>query len=460
MLYNLMNGNSLELLKTLEDNSVDAIVTDPPYGLSQHSQGDIVNALTAWLAGEEYTHGKAGFMGKAWDSFVPSPMLFKECYRVLKHGGHILCFAGSRTQDLMSLSIRLAGFEMRDACLWLYGSGFPKGLDVAKGIDKEMGFNDDERPIIGKNPAYRPNEYNWVGGAGGKTPVRPQFKTGNVSDQAKQWEGWNTNLKPAYEPIIMARKPLDGTVVNNVLKHGVGGLNIDACRISTSEDDLKGLYRATRENNSERSWKNTSKQIIQNPVVLEKGRYPANIILDGSDSVEALFPYSKSGSGQKNQFNSKGSACGFYKNNLKPTGREWQGSEGSASRYFYHAKASKADRDEGLEGFELKKADLDGEGRNPAGFNSADRKPTLPMFNTHPTVKPTQLMRYLVKLVTPHGGLVLDPFMGSGSTGKACMLEGMRFIGMDLNEEYVKIAESRIEHASQKMSLLNYEEID
>jgi site-specific DNA-methyltransferase (adenine-specific) len=427
--FNLMQGNSLELLKTLEDNSIDAIVTDPPYGLSQHSQGDIVNALTAWLAGEEYTHGKGGFMGKAWDSFVPSPMLFKECYRVLKHGGHILCFAGSRTQDLMSLSIRLAGFEMRDACLWLYGSGFPKGCNIAKGIDKYFG---KEPKIVGEREDF----------ANGKaknnfeqfTTINPsdkginskafQEKMGAIyefqSNEAKQWEGWNTNLKPAYEPIIMARKPLDGTVVNNVLKHGVGGLNIDACRVKT--DDATDT----------------------------QGRYPANIILDGSDSVEALFPYTKCGDNKIGHKN--GGTFGTDKSILY----NQKGSEGSASRYFYHAKASKKDRDEGLEGFGLQEAQAtawSGEGM-PLRQDGTERKMPLAR-NTHSTVKPTQLMRYLVKLVTPQGGLVLDPFMGSGSTGKACMLEGFNFIGMELSEEYVKIAEARIEHAQQQRGLLN-----
>jgi DNA modification methylase len=449
MKYHLMQGNSLELLKTLEDNSVDAIVTDPPYGLSQHTQGDIVNALTAWLAGEEYRHGKAGFMGKAWDSFVPSPMLFKECYRVLKHGGHILCFAGARTQDLMSLSIRLAGFEIRDACLWLYGSGFPKGCNIAKGIDGVLGKQGISIKTSGDDGRKATFQ---SGGQGDGFEKHLQYEP---SDEAKKWEGWNTNLKPAYEPIIMARKPLDGTVVNNVLKHGVGGLNIDACRVGTSEDDLKGLYRATHENNSERSWKNTSKQIIQNPVALEKGRYPANIILDGSDSVEALFPET-----QARQASQASQASQRRKVKYDTIGKlslerpAWHAVEdyaGSASRYFYHAKASKADRDEGI----VHLSETEGVG----ALRDGDR-PAFNKGNPHPTVKPTQLMRYLVKLVTPQGGLVLDPFMGSGSTGKACMLEGMRFIGMELSEEYVKIAEARIEHARQQMSLLNYEEID
>jgi len=388
-----MQGNSLELLKTIEDNSVDAIVTDPPYGLSQHSQGDIVNALTAWLAGEEYTHGKAGFMGKAWDSFVPSPMLFKECYRVLKHGGHILCFAGSRTQDLMSLSIRLAGFEMRDACLWLYGSGFPKGCNIAKGIDGVLG-----KQGVGFNASGydgRKAEFG-ISGRGENFEKHLQYEP---SDQAKQWEGWNTNLKPAYEPIIMARKPLDGTVVNNVLKHGVGGLNIDACRVGSEQ----------RHNPSNFNKPNKTACAYMTQGRETQGRYPANIILDGSDSVEALF-------------------------------------SNEAQRFFYHAKASKADRDEGI----VHLSETEGVG----ALRDGDR-PAFNKGNPHPTVKPTQLMRYLVKLVTPQGGTVLDPFMGSGSTGKACMLEGFNFVGMELSEEYVKIAEARIEHAYNQVRLLH-----
>jgi site-specific DNA-methyltransferase (adenine-specific) len=307
MKYHLMQGNSLELLKTLEDNSVDAIVTDPPYGLSQHSQGDIVNALTAWLAGEEYTHGKAGFMGKAWDSFVPSPMLFKECYRVLKHGGHILCFAGARTQDLMGISIRLAGFELRDTALYLFGSGFPKGQNIAKGIEK-LGLH----------------------------------------EEAEKWEGYNTQIKPAHEPIIMARKPLDGTVVNNVLKHGVGGLNIDACRVGKEKRiNTSGGIHNSMYNDDKWVGKNTDEQEVI-------GRYPANIILDGSDSVEALFPETQARQASQASQASQRRKVKYETMGKLSLGRSaWNAVEdyaGSASRYFYHAKASKADRDEGLEG--------------------------------------------------------------------------------------------------------------
>jgi site-specific DNA-methyltransferase (adenine-specific) len=312
---------------------------------------------------------------------------------------------------------------MRDACLWLYGSGFPKGQNIGKSVDKKLGNKREkiQNPFHGRNPNGRNNGDNLYG-IDTRTDLTTDFSKGN-----SEWEGWNTNLKPAYEPIIMARKPLDGTVVNNVLKHGVGGLNIDACRVGTSEDDLKGLYRATSENNSERSWKNTSKQIIQNPVVLEKGRYPANIILDGSDSVEALFPETQAR--QASQASQRRKVKYETMGKLSLERSAWNAVEdyaGSASRYFYHAKASKADRDEGVNG-----------------------------MNTHATVKPTQLMRYLVKLVTPQGGLVLDPFMGSGSTGKACMLEQFNFVGMELSEEYVKIAEARIEHARQQRGLFN-----
>lgn len=376
--YQLINGNSLEVLKTLPDNSVDAIVTDPPYGLSQHSQGDIVNALTAWLAGEEYTHGKGGFMGKTWDSFVPSPMLFKECLRVLKPGGHMLCFAGARTQDLMGISIRLAGFELRDSCLFLYGSGFPKGQNIAKGIDG----------VIGKQSktikAFSADKHSQKGQIGGQGEGYQKHLAYIPSYKAKQWEGWNTNLKPAYEPILMARKPLAGTVVENVLKHGVGGLNIDGCRVEYADSKDKKNGQSARasvskglafytENESD-NWNRANRSHLQR-------RYPANVILDGSEDVEALFP-------------------------------------NDTQRFFYCAKASKRDRDEGLEG-----------------------------MNPHPTVKNTALMRHLVRLVTPKGGVVLDPFMGSGSTGKACMYEGMQFIGVELNPDYVEIAKARIEFA-------------
>lgn len=395
MYFNLFNGDCLDVLKTLPDNSIDSIVTDPPYGLSNQSQDDIINCLTAWLADETYTHGSSGFMGKKWDSFVPSPTVWKECLRVLKHGGYIACFAGSRTQDLMGISLRLAGFEMRDVVMWVYGSGFPKGLDIAKGIEK-----------LG------------------------------LKEKAKQWDGYNTNIKPAYEPIILARKPLDGTVVNNVLKHGVGGLNVDACRVGSEK----------RHNPSNFNQPNKTACAYMTQGRETQGRYPANLIHDGSEEATGGMPNTNARKASKSHTN-KGKdtiipIATFETPHAYMAVNETEG--GSASRYFYCAKASKADRDEGLEEFELK--------RN-SNYNSIQRASEKSYYgNFHPTVKPTALMQYVTKLITPSNGKVLDPFMGSGSTGKACMLEGFNFTGIELSSEYLTIAEARIKYAQSLAS--------
>ena len=405
--FNLFNGDCLDVLKTLPDNSVDSIVTDPPYGLSNQSQDDIVKCLTAWLADEAYTHGSSGFMGKKWDSFVPSPTVWKECLRVLKHGGHIACFAGSRTQDLMGISLRLAGFELKETIMYIYGSGFPKGLDVAKGIQK-----------LG------------------------------LIDEAKQWEGWNSQLKPAYEPIILARKPLDGTVVNNVLKHGVGGLNVDACRVGSEQRHNKSNFNQPNKTACAYMTQGSETQGRETQGRETQGRYPANLIHDGSEEATGGMPWTKSGGNKHNDMR-------------QHTGGSFGGGQmsaeyiydagGSASRYFYCAKASNADRDEGLEGFELKQAF----GKNGAGKRltvGGSKDVELPRNNFHPTVKPTALMQYVTKLITPLNGTVLDPFMGSGSTGKACMLEGFNFTGIELSSEYLAIAEARIKHAQNDAS--------
>lgn len=755
MQFNLFNGDCLDVLKTLPDNSVDSIVTDPPYGLSNQSQDDIVKCLTAWLADEAYTHGSSGFMGKNWDSFVPSPTVWKECLRVLKHGGYIACFAGSRTQDLMGISLRLAGFELRDTIMWVYGclsedteiltskgwkryhktieedsvlcynknsdsfefhqptksfnyenkhtaysiksdftdqivsrnhrvlverggslefisaealerkenipfleslhclpksvhdiyegtsnkkknlfkkvsrgndikkenreknteqkrmyclqdnvlpnlsirqqtesclfssmqrcikgggmessctqgscvleggeqtgiektndwfdksklegwgnlpqpqgaichtenkvcevsnrihsngkgrrlcngtspigcnedtetiskngssssyqprrnrqqpaeldaiqnecgtqtirtrkaysstlatitpieykgnvwcvtvptgafvarrngkifitgnSGFPKGLDIAKGIDGVLG-NQSTSIITSGNDGKKAKFQN--GGQGKGYQKHLEYKP---SEKAKQWEGWNTQLKPAYEPIILARKPLDGTVVNNVLKYGIGGLNIGACRVYTNEniDRSQSKPRKTSLNTYGKA-----NPAINPPSSL--GRYPANLIHDGSESVEALFPETPARqASQASQASQRRKLKYETMGKLALERSAWNAVEdyqGSASRYFYCAKASKADRDEGLK----------------------DR-------NTHSTVKPTALMQYVTKLITPLNGTVLDPFMGSGSTGKACMLEVFNFTGIELNPEYLTIAEARIKHAQSLAS--------
>lgn len=337
----------------IADNSIDAIVTDPPYGLSK--QPKMEEVLKHWLAGDDYNATGSGFMGKTWDSFVPGPSIWKEAYRCLKPGAWAVVFAGSRTQDLMALSLRLAGFEIMDTGMWLYGSGFPKSLDISKAIDKSS------------------------------------------PDQAKQWEGWGTALKPAYEPFILARKPLDGTYANNVLKHGVGGLNIDGCRVG--DEQLGEVKRGV-------SKLGTFEGADGNITPSRTGRFPANVIHDGLDE-----PWAK---------------------------------------YFYCAKVSKKDRDEGLENLSITSAgEMTDREEGSDGLNSprAGAGRTTGARNIHPTVKPTELMRYLCRLVTPPNGLILDPFSGSGSTGKAAVLEGFNFTGFEMDETYCEIANKRIEHA-------------
>ncbi len=340
----IINGDSLDVLKRATPNSIDAIVTDPPYGLS--------------------------FMGKKWDYDVPSVEIWKECLRVLKPGGYLLSFAGTRTQHRMAVNIEDAGFEIRDMIAWVYGSGFPKSLNIGKAVDKLQG---NEREVVGK--IAQPGSTNNRIAMGNGWQEEPDLTKGT-----SEWEGWGTALKPALEPITVARKPLEEkTVAKNVLKHGTGGINIDGSRV-------EGVMRTThKDGNYKGSSQNEFMKLNKIKMDTPNGRFPANLIHDGSDEVVRLFP----GEDEK-----------------------------SASRFFYVAKASKSDRNEGL-------------------IEVNDK-------NNHPTVKPTKLMQYLVKLVTPKGGKVLDPFMGSGSTGKACMLEGFDFVGIDLDPEYCKIAEARI----------------
>lgn len=342
-------GDCLEIMRDIPDGSIDAIVTDPPYGLSDHRTSDVFSCLSSWLAGQEYRPNKKGFMGRTWDSWVPGPEVWREVFRVLKPGGHVVAFAGSRTHDLMSMALRLAGFECRDTVLWVYGSGFPKSLDVSKAIDKAAGA---EREVVGIDPnsANRKSK-SGTAAYGDYADESERLITAPATDAARQWSGWGTALKPAFEPALLFRKPLVGTVAENVLAHGAGALNIDGCRVEDGGEETS------------------------------KGRFPANLIHDGSDEVLAVFP----------------GAAG-----------------GSAARFFYCAKASKTDR-------------------------GTD--------NSHPTVKPTELMRYLVRLVTPLGGTVLDPFMGSGSTGKAAVLEGFHFLGIEQDPSYFNIATERIQNA-------------
>jgi len=431
-------GDCVEVLASLPEASVDAVVTDPPYGLS--------------------------FMGKRWDYDVPSASMWTQCLRVLKPGGHLLAFAGTRTQHRMAVRIEDAGFEIRDMIAWVYGSGFPKSLDVSKAIDcmdaveeqklRRLNFTAwvrsqgvkgsqidqatgtnmgghytssksqpaimtrehlelcrhlfrsvpewvehecDIRSVESQNMANRAVVGNRIGintrlqrpacavsSQGLDTSTSHQFNiTAPATDAAKQWDGWGTALKPALEPITVARKPFGGTVSGNVLQHGTGAMNIDASRTTGK-------------------------------------RWPANFIHDGSDDVIGAFTSTAS-------------------------------SGAGAARFFYCAKASKRDRDEGLDGFAKRSlATLGGADREGDIDPVSERFPTPARRNIHPTVKPTQLMRYLCRLVTPPGGIVLDPFMGSGSTGKAATLEGFDFVGIERDADYFRIAEARIAWAQQQ----------
>lgn len=426
MSYIIYNENCLDAMKRLEDNSVDSIVTDPPYGLS--------------------------FMGKKWDYDVPSTEIWAECLRVLKPGGHLLAFAGTRTQHRMAVRIEDAGFEIRDMIAWVYGSGFPKSLDVSKAIDKQAGA---EREVIGESQFSarrvenkdRPDTAN-VGGY--VNSEASSLITAPATEAAQKWQGWGTALKPALEPITVARKPLIGTVAENVQKHGTGALNIDGSRVGVDGGTAKGSKPIGVGNGVYGAGLHGACEITQ----LDAGRWPANIIHDGSDEVLAGFPQTVGAVGMTKHASGTNAVYGDYKRTEKSLGNVGIQDKGSAARFFYCAKASKKDRDEGLEGFEakatafgnqaqaeLKRGNLDHDDGN-SGMNKVKMRK-----NSHPTVKPTDLMRYLCRLVTPPGGVVLDPFTGSGSTGKAAMLEGFSFIGCELSEEYAAIANARIEAA-------------
>jgi site-specific DNA-methyltransferase (adenine-specific) len=383
-LIKILNGNSLEELKKFPDNYFHSVVTDPPYGLS--------------------------FMGKKWDYNVPSVGLWQEVLRVLKEGGYLLSFSGTRTQHRMAVNIEDAGFEIRDMIAWVYGSGFPKSHNIGKAVDKLQG---NER---------KETEGSAIASSLGNSRTLDGGKANS------EWEGWGTALKPALEPITMARKPFKTTVANNVLKNGVGGINIDGCRVSfeSKADELSATPQGKVSYSSKTyAQQQGLKKDLQNKRESNKqGRFPANFIHDGSDEVKDLFPYTKNGA--INMTKHSAGKENIYNLGVKRSDKSIGGSRtvdsGSASRFFYCAKASKQDREEN---------------------------------NNHPTVKPTELMRYLVRLITPKNGIVLDCFMGSGSTGKACALEGFNFVGIDLDKDYCKIAKARIDKAIEDKKIMD-----
>jgi site-specific DNA-methyltransferase (adenine-specific) len=410
MSFQVIHGDCLEVLRGMADNSVDAIVTDPPYGLA--------------------------FMGKRWDYDVPSEAIWRECLRVLKPGGHLLAFAGTRTQHRMAVRIEDAGFEIRDMIAWVYGSGFPKSLDVSKAIDKAAGAEREDvyedRRGFTENLAY------------GKGLGVRLIERRPATEAARQWQGWGTALKPALEPITVARKPLAGTVAENVQRFGTGALNIDGCRVGAEKPTGWGGGGSKLYDGGLSSEGGEAR-------IQDAGRWPANLIHDGSEEVTGFFPAQAGAQGKASGptltgKSKSGSMAGHF-NGMGEREPAFHADTGSAARFFYCAKASKRDRDEGLDGFDLKRAG-GMQGRQDGSMGSVTMS-----RNVHPTVKPTDLMRYLCRLVTPPGGTVLDPFTGSGSTGKAAVLEGFHFIGIEREAEYVEIARARIAAAQKKTDL-------
>jgi site-specific DNA-methyltransferase (adenine-specific) len=435
--YLLLLGKSEEVLKSLKDNSVDSIVTDPPYEL--------------------------GFMGKKWDNtgIAYNVDIWKECLRVLKPGGHLLSFGGTRTSHRMVCAIEDAGFEIRDTIMWIHGSGFPKSLNVSKAIDKAAGVEFSAKPASGVG-------FMGPDGPGGYNVTRNQLtREGESTAAAREWSGWGTALKPAHEPITVARKPFEGTVAQNVLEHGTGGLNIDACRVIATGERLGGggekkATFAGKEGwgrpwmkNQEHVYSHCQKIKYNVEKASDLGRWPANVIHDGSKEVIDLFPKSSSPQETTN--------CGKFKTPPGAggtMGTGWYGDR-SAARYFYCAKASKTDRDEGCEDLPEQNVsymnthggDADkGDTWHPIDDRTGETRDRFQatMKNTHPTVKPTELMKYLVRLVTQLKGTILDPFCGSGSTGKAAIIEGFKFIGIDSDPTAIDIAKRRIHNVSRK----------
>ena len=388
-------GDNVETLRTLPDACVDSCVTDPPYGIE--------------------------FMGKQWDKGVPGVELWREVLRVLKPGGHLLAFAGTRTQHRMATAIEDAGFEIRDMIAWVYGSGFPKSLDVSKAIDKAAGA---EREVIGDKldrPGYHLKGHNggeaFGHGIANTTPetrLAAALITAPATEAAKQWQGWGTALKPSLEPITVARKPLRGTVAENVLQYGTSGINVDGCRIACFD---KSKFPAGTISTTEAvfgrgagRYADRARTEDANP----QGRWPANLIHDGSDEVVGLFPETEThtigkalSAGRVEKKQPQGHVYRAYQASIY---RSDYADSGSAARFFYCAKAAPEERRQ----------------------------------SKHPTIKPVALMRYLVRLVTPPGGLVLDPFGGSGTTAEAARLEHCRFLLMELNPEYCADALERL----------------
>ena len=438
------HGDCREVLALLEDNSIDAIVTDPPYGINfmgkAWDNADILAKAVNGVDHKKTRERSASMHAGEYDLSLKGNRAFQDwteswasaVFRVLKPGGHLLSFSSARTYHRMVVGIEDAGFEIRDQIMWIYGSGFPKSLDISKALDKQEGiWRGRAGKVVSDNGAMSGGNYE-------RTPKGPPYTA-----EAKQWQGWGTALKPAHEPIVVARKPLIGTVAANVLTYGTGGLNIDGARVGTEGGTSRGEKPSTHLSPSGAF--TTGHDIAE----LDAGRWPANVIHDGSDEVVELFP-ANAGGGHwaKTKVTGYGE---FGGGKSEYFGQGEKDGKGSAARFFYCAKASKRDRNEGLDGFEAIRIH---DGREEGGVGGSNPRNRINNYrqNHHPTVKPTDLMRYLCRLVTPANGIVLDPFMGSGSTGKAAIYEGFKFIGIEMTDEYLPIAKARIEFAISEMS--------
>ena len=476
----VISGNNIDSLKDYPDNYFDSVVTDPPYGLGKEPNAE--EMLRAWIDTGYLAVGGSGFMGKEWDAFVPQPLFWKEIFRVLKYGGHIVSFFGTRTYDWGCMAIRLAGFEIRDCIQWVYGSGFPKSHNVGKSVDKIQG---NEREIIGTSKA---NGIKAITKSRVEQGYRKNLTIANSRDERtldkgnSEWEGWGSALKPANEPIVLARKPLEKglSIAENVLKWGTGAINIDGSRIGN--ELIKGQKAGQGFNNVKGFGVNTklgneeAKEYISEDV---NGRFPANFILghhfDCEMKIEKTI-YTDTNEEESNEIWICHDDCpikildeqsGISKSSDTQRNRNTIGSFGmpndktpeyndigGASRFFYVAKPSQWERNFGLDEFEQKQTIGGGGLTAPLREDgSLETSSTGGKFgsikalrsNIHPTVKPIKLMQYLVRLITPPNGIVLDPFAGSGTTGIACKIDGFNFVGLELSEEYTEIANSRIE---------------
>jgi site-specific DNA-methyltransferase (adenine-specific) len=431
-------------------------------------------------------------MGRSWDStgIAFQKETWELCFKVLKPGGHLLAFSGSRTYHRMAVAIEDAGFEIRDQVMWLYGSGFPKSMNIGKSLDKKLG---NEREVVGTLKSKQDiRSGNYVGTA---TDTNEYSRIDiPITEGNSEWEGWGTALKPAHEPLVLARKPLsEKSVVDNVLKHRTGGINIDECRVEgndakypDSNPDFRDQGRQSKENmgidklsfgqteNVKRK-KVVRKSRDENGVWTDdnsgmksegseyadadpRGRFPSNVMHDGSDAVKDIFPHTKSG---KMKQHIEGGQYNVY-GKMYPRDVETIGDEGSAARFFYCAKTSRAERNQGLDNLPTKKASSMPGRRNADDMkdskidNDVTDRFVTEKKNIHPTVKPIKLMKYLCRLITPKGGTILDPFMGSGSTGMAAKEEKFDFVGIEKEEQYFNIATARIESVETKSTLEDF----